>query len=329
MSVREKVLDMLLESNDFVSGEYLSEQCGVTRTSVWKAIKKLKEDGFEIDSVNNKGYKILEYPDGLVESLLFHDLKEKGFEDVKLFDSIDSTNLEAKRQADSFKGNGIYIAKEQTLGKGRRGRKWESPKGTGHYMSILLRPDIEPSGASMLTLIAGLAVCKSLIDLYQIEARIKWPNDIVVHGKKLCGILTEMNSEVDYVNYVIVGIGINVYQQIFPDEIKGMATSISLEIEDKSRDVYKHPLVLKIIDYMNTYLFDFYKSKDLNFMKKEYESLCVNISGDIRIESKNEGYIGTGMGITETGLLIVEKENGEQVEVNSGEVSVRGIYGYI
>lgn len=329
MSVREKVLHALLENNNFISGEQLSDELGVSRTSVWKAIKKLKEDGFNIESVNNKGYKMIDNPDGLVESLLQHDLLAKGYEVVKLYDSIDSTNLEAKRLADTFNGKGLFIAKEQTLGKGRRGRKWQSPKGTGNYMSYILRPDIEPQAASMLTLIAGLAVCKSMVDLYEIDVRIKWPNDIVIGGKKLCGILTELSAEIDYVNYVVVGIGINVYQQHFDEEIKDIATSLVLEVDTDSFELSKHQLILKITDYMNSYLEVFNKTNTLEFIKDEYESLCVNVSGQVRIESKLNSYIAVGQGITSTGQLLVLNEEGQLIEVNSGEVSVRGIYGYV
>lgn len=329
MSVREKVLHALVESEKFISGQQLSMELGVSRTSVWKAIKKLKEDGFNIESVNNKGYKIIGNPDGLVESLLSHDLAKRGFQVVRLFDTIDSTNLEAKRQAESFSGNGLFIAKEQTLGKGRRGRIWQSPKGTGNYMSYLLRPDIEPMAASMLTLIAGLAVCKAMIDLYEIDVRIKWPNDIVINGKKLCGILTELSAEIDLVNYVVVGIGINVYQQEFPKEIEDVATSLALEVDGLRFEITKHALILQITDYLNAYLLGFSKDKNLTFVKDEYEKMCVNVSGDLRIESTTESYIGKGRGITKTGQLLVENEQGEVLEVNSGEVSVRGIYGYI
>lgn len=328
MTVREKVLHALLESEKFISGEQLSVELGVSRTSVWKAIKKLKEDGFNIKAVNNKGYKMTQNPDGLVESLLTHDLTKRGFDMVRLFDTIDSTNLEAKRQAESFSGNGIFIAKEQTLGKGRRGRTWESPKGTGNYMSYLLRPEIEPMAASMLTLIAGLAVCNSMIDLYEIDVRIKWPNDIVIGGKKLCGILTELSAEIDFVNYVVVGIGINVYQKQFSKEIEDIATSLAIEVDETKFEIKKHILIIKITDYMNVYLLGFKKYKDLSFIKEEYEKICVNVSGELRIESNTDSYLGKGRGITKTGQLLVENKQGEVLEVNSGEVSIRGIYGY-
>lgn len=328
-SIKDAVLSALIKSNDFISGEGLSEQLGVSRTSIWKAIKRLKEEGFEIESVNNKGYKIMENPDDLVESLLQHDLSKKGFEKVRLYETIDSTNLEAKRLASSFAGNGIFISKEQTLGKGRRGRTWLSPKGTGHYMSLVYRPDIEPMAASMLTLLAGLAVCKSLNELYNLETKIKWPNDIVINGKKICGILTEMSAEIDAVNYVVIGIGINVYQKVFSDEIKEIATSVMLETKLTAELIEKHKITLKVVDYLNAYMLQFAKTKDLSFVKKDYEASCVNISGELRIEAAEESYIGLGKGITNAGHLIVQKENGQILEVNAGEVSVRGIYGYV
>jgi BirA family biotin operon repressor/biotin-[acetyl-CoA-carboxylase] ligase len=257
------------------------------------------------------------------------DLSKRGFAWVQLNDTLDSTNLEAKRQAYSFSGKGIFIAKEQTLGKGRRGRTWESPKGTGHYMSLLYRPEIEPAKASMVTLLAGLAVCNALNDLYHLEARIKWPNDIVVGKKKLCGILTEMNAEIEVVNYIVIGIGINISQVSFPDSIVDIATSILMEQGLKEDTLDKHALILAIVDYLDAYMLQFSKRKDLSFIRGDYEALCVNISGELRIESFDDSYIGIGKGISEYGHLYVEKEDGNILEVNAGEVSVRGIYGYL
>ena len=309
MTVREKVLHALLESEKFISGEQLSVELGVSRTSVWKAIKKLKEDGFNIKAVNNKGYKMTQNPDGLVESLLTHDLTKRGFDMVRLFDTIDSTNLEAKRQAESFSGNGIFIAKEQTLGKGRRGRTWESPKGTGNYMSYLLRPEIEPMAASMLTLIAGLAVCNSMIDLYEIDVRIKWPNDIVIGGKKLCGILTEVVTAKNGEKGIIAGVGINVNQgkAAFSGELSELATSVKLE---SGKKIPRLPFLGSVMKYFEDQYFLFQKGefKELIRRWKSYSSM---LGRDVGLKVGNRNVKGTVLDLEDSGALVLRLDSGK------------------
>lgn len=330
-SVKEQVLSNLIEQTEFISGEQLKNKLGVSRTSIWKSINKLKEEGYHIESVTNKGYRLIEKPGQLVESLLFHDLKRRGFEEVLLFDTLDSTNTEAKRRSTDMSGNGLYVAKEQTQGKGRRGRTWQSPKGTGLYMSLLLRPRIEPHIASMVTLLAGLSVCKSIKELYNVETHIKWPNDLVHNKKKLCGILTEMNSEMDYVNYIVVGIGMNVLQTSYSEEVSAIATSL-IEAGAKKitpQTLNTHELIIHIVDYLQAYLLQLEKHQTIGFVREEYERYCVNILGDLKIETNGVTTLCVGKGISDLGHLKVMLPDGTMAEVNSGEVSVRGIYGYV
>lgn len=330
-SVKEQVLSSLIATTDFLSGEQLKNELGVSRTSIWKSINKLKEEGYQIESITNRGYRLIEKPGQLVESLLTHDLRQRGFEEVVVLDTVDSTNLEAKRRALSVKGKGLYISKEQTQGKGRRGRTWQSPKGSGLYMSLLLRPNIEPAVASMVTLLAGLAVCNSIKDLFGIETLIKWPNDLVVNKKKLCGILTEMNTEVDFVNYIVVGIGMNLFQTEFPEEVALMATSL-IESSNgtlNSLKIDQHQLIIRIIDYLLAYLLQLEKNQNISFIRDEYEQKCVNIKGDLKLESNSVVTTCVGKGISDQGHLMVMDAEGVLREVSSGEVSVRGIYGYV
>lgn len=330
-SVKEQVLSRLIASDDFLSGEELKNELGVSRTSIWKSINKLKDEGYQIESVTNRGYRLVEKPGQLVESLLTHDLRQRGFEEVFVMDTVDSTNLEAKRRALSVKGKGLYISKEQTQGKGRRGRTWQSPKGSGLYMSLLLRPNIEPTVASMATLLAGLAVSNSIKDLFGIDAFIKWPNDLVVNKRKLCGILTEMNSEVDFVNYIVVGIGMNLLQTEYTEDVAVMATSL-IEASDGTLNAHKidqHQLIVRIIDYLMAYLLQLEKNQNIGFILEEYERKCINIKGELKIESNGIVKQCVGKGITDLGHLKVLDEDGNLLEVSSGEVSVRGIYGYV
>jgi BirA family biotin operon repressor/biotin-[acetyl-CoA-carboxylase] ligase len=329
MKNRDKILDVLMNTNDYISGEKLSQFIGISRTAIWKNINRLKEEGYHIDSVTNKGYRLIEEPSTLSESQLMHDLKTLGFTHVQLDDTVDSTNLEAKRRADQVEGHGCFVAREQTSGRGRRGRYWSSPKDSGCYVSILLRPDIMPSDAAMITLIAGLSLAKTLNQLYKLDAKIKWPNDIIIQGKKVAGILTEMSAEIDYVNYLVVGIGLNVSQQAFSSELNSIATSLEMASNQGTIEFNRHKYIQTLITEFMHYIETFFQIRDLSFMKKEYENLCLNIKGDVRVVGNKDSYIGVGQGITNQGELLVLTPAGDTMKVHSGEVSVRGIYGYV
>ncbi len=328
VKMSDKVLDMLMASDDFISGEIISQTLGVTRTAIWKNINKLKSQGYEIESVRNKGYRLVERTSELVESSV--RLAMEGhtlFDVIKVFDSIDSTNTEAKRLWQSgTECNSLIVASEQTKGKGRRGRRWLSPKGGSIAMSMLLTPDLEPMHAAMLTLVAGLAVVKAVRELTALEVLIKWPNDLVVNNKKLCGILTEMSAEVDYLNYVIIGIGINVNQKKMDASIEEMATSLGRE----TNKVYSRPeLIGAIVKSFEPIYEQFVRERNLGFMVQQYNEYCVNVGRQVKVLARGGEIIGEGMGITNTGQLMVKQEDGNILEVNSGEVSVRGLYGYV
>ncbi len=329
MKNKDKILDLLMNASTYISGEKMSQLIGISRTAIWKNIKRLKEEGYQIDSVSNKGYRLIKEPNLLSKSQLLHALRDYGFTYVQLDESLDSTNLEAKRKAEQVSGNGCFVAREQTAGRGRRGRAWQSPKDSGCYVSLLLRLEIMPSEASMVTLIAGLALAKTLNRLYDVDARIKWPNDLVIQGKKVAGILTEMSAEIDAINYLVVGVGMNVSQESFPPELQEKATSLTLACTSKKftfdRLEYIQLFASEFMGAMDMFL----KTKDLAFMQEEYEQLCLNVKGDIRIEGQSHSFTGIGKGITKYGELLVLNTQGETIKVNSGEVSVRGIYGYV
>ena len=243
------------------------------------------------------------------------------------FDHIDSTNVKAKELANAGAVHGTLVtADTQNAGVGRRGRSWSSEKGTGIYMSMILRPEIGTEHVSMLTLIAAMAVEKALKanDIGK-EPYIKWPNDIVINKKKICGILTELILKGTEIDFVIIGIGINVSNQKFPEEIQDMASSILLET---GKVIEKEALIQEIWKQFHTYYERFLQTLDLRLFKEEYEACLVNKNQVVKVLDPAGEYEGTATGITNTGELIVDT-GAEQKEVSSGEVSVRGIYGYV
>lgn len=325
--MKTELLAALHSAEGYVSGQEICETLGVSRTAVWKCMQKLKSEGYEIEAVSNKGYRLVKSPDILsaeeIKSL--RKTKWAGTE-IIYYDVTDSTNTQAKRLAENGGVHGTLIVSDrQESGKGRRGRAWESPSHTGIFMTLLLRPDVKPEDASMLTLVAAMAVAKAIRVSLGVDAEIKWPNDIVLNGKKICGILTEMSTEIEAVNYVVIGIGINVSNREFPEEIAAMATSISLE---SGKEVHRAELIEAVWEQFEIYYDKYIKKADLSEIREEYNSFLVNYDRQVRILDPKEPYEGVAKGITKRGELMVETE-GETRLVSSGEVSVRGIYGYV
>ena len=245
------------------------------------------------------------------------------------FDVLDSTNKKAKELAGQGCEHGSLItADAQEAGVGRRGRSWSSEKGMGIYMSMVLRPQMQTESVSRLTLIAALAVAKALekMGVYKTHtACIKWPNDLVLHKKKICGILTELALEGTKIDYVIIGIGINVSNQVFPEEIKEMASSILLET---GRNIDRESIITEVWNCFNHYYKLFLQTEDFSLLKEEYETYLVNKHQKVNVLDPAGSYEGIAVGITNKGELMVDTGS-EQKLVSSGEVSVRGIYGYV
>lgn len=326
--MKEEILRLLRSTDGYISGQELCNRFGVSRTAVWKAINQLKEAGYEIEAQQNKGYKLMAAPDLMTEaeikSLMHTEWVAK---EVLYFDTIDSTNTKAQELAEKGYPSGtLVVADKQESGKGRRGRSWVSPSGTGIFMTLMIKPDINPNNASMLTLVAALAVAKAITSVTGEEALIKWPNDIVVNGKKVCGILTEMNAQFDYINHIVVGIGINVHNESFPEEISQMASSLMIEAGGKR--FHRAQIIAETMSYFEQYYDTFLKTQDLSALVREYDELLVNRNKSVRVLDPKEPFDGKAMGITPKGELIVDTWESRKL-VSSGEVSVRGIYGYV
>ena len=326
--MKEEILRLLRSADGYISGQELCNRFGVSRTAVWKAINQLKEAGYEIEAQQNKGYRLMAAPDLMTEaeikSLMHTEWVAK---EVLYFDTIDSTNTKAQELAEKgYQSGTLVVADKQESGKGRRGRSWVSPSGTGIFMTLMIKPDINPNNASMLTLVAALAVAKAITSVTGEEALIKWPNDIVVNGKKVCGILTEMNAQFDYINHIVVGIGINVHNESFPEEISQMASSLMIEAGGKR--FHRAQIIAETMSYFEQYYDTFLKTQDLSALVREYDELLVNMNKAVRVLDPKEPFDGKAMGITSKGELIVDTWESRKL-VSSGEVSVRGIYGYV
>ena len=238
-------------------------------------------------------------------------------------DETDSTNSYAKLH--DFTENTLITADSQTSGRGRSGKSWESPKGCGIYMSIVLFPNVKAAEIMQITLVCGIAVCEVLGEICNTDFKIKWPNDIVFNGKKVCGILTECVCDGENVKKAICGIGINVNTPDFPEDIKNTATSLFL-ICGKKFD--RNEISEKISDRFGEYYSMLTGKREMPLITERYKRLCVNIGREVVTTGKQQ-ICGTATDISESGELIITDKNGKNLAVNSGEVSVRGIYGYV
>lgn len=325
--MKAKILRVLKSTPGYVSGQELCEQLGVSRTAVWKVIRQLEEEGYRIEAVRNRGYRLLESEDVFTGEEIRSVLNtERLGRELVFLELVDSTNNEARRLADKGAPDGtLVVALEQSAGKGRRGRSWVSPSGSGVWMSLLLRPDIPPECASMLTLVAAMAVWTGIERVCGLRGQIKWPNDVLLEGRKVCGILTEMSTEMESIHYVVVGIGINVGITEFPEELQDKATSLCLCTD---RSVNRAQLTAAVAEAWEDYYGRFLQTLDLSLLKEEYSRNLVNQDREVKVLAPGDAWTGICRGINEKGELLVETEDGVQC-VMSGEVSVRGIYGYV
>lgn len=326
--MKTEILKALRENKDYISGQQLCEQFGVSRTAVWKAIRKLEEEGYVIEAVRNKGYRLIDHPEKISQEELGSLMNTQwAGKSVKYYEEIDSTNTAAKQLAEEGAVHGtLVVADKQNSGRGRRGRTWESPSGTGIWMSLILKPDINPANASMLTLVMALSVVKACREVTNLEGKIKWPNDLVLHKKKVCGILTEMSAQIDYINHIVVGVGINVNTDFFPENISEMATSLKLE---GNQSYNRAKLIVKVMECFETYYDKFMETEDMSLLQDEYNSHLINLNQEVKVHQQDGAYYGISEGITSRGELIIQKKDGTKVEVYAGEVSVRGLYGYV
>lgn len=328
--MKEKIIELLKNNDDdFISGQKISESFGVSRAAIWKYINVLKEEGYGIESVSRKGYRLISSPDVLTYEEIKDKLTTKYIgRTLYYFDTIDSTNIKAKDLASKGAKDGtVVIAENQTMGRGRLGRSWVSPKYKGIWMSIILKPDIKPEKLARVTQIGAAAVTETLRSM-GVDAFIKWPNDIVVGNKKVCGILTEMSCELNMINHLVVGIGINVNLDIkdIPQEISEVATSLLIESGSKTD---RKKLVADILNRFEEMYQSFIENGHLGKTLDICRENSILIGKEVRIIDGNKEMKAKVLGLSDEGELLVDFGDGKEEKLISGEVSVRGLYGYV
>jgi birA, biotin-[acetyl-CoA-carboxylase] ligase region len=322
--MEDKILTELKNAEDYISGEALSSILNVSRAAIWKHIKNLKAKGYIIEGVSNKGYKLISSPDLIDKNELLSLLKTSVIgKNIIYFNDINSTNLKGKELAQNDIGDGsLIISEKQTLGNGRFNRKWISPRG-GLWFSLVLRPNLPPTEAPKITQIAAASVYKTLSD-FNIETTIKWPNDIHIHDKKLCGILAEMKCDMDQVHYLILGIGINVNidQNDFDESVKSIATSLKIEFNEQFN---RNKILAAFLNHFENLYNKFLNDLDLS----ETISICRNHSNIFGKKAKlityNKEEIVTCISLSDDGDLIVKDSLGNEKAVLTGEISFNGV----
>jgi len=326
--MKTDILKFLNIKDGFVSGEEISIALGVSRAAIWKHIKLLKEEGYHIEAVSRKGYRLISSPDLLTENEIkkYLNTSEMG-QKIIYFDTLTSTNTVAKKLAEQGAEHGtIVVSEEQTSGRGRLGRNWMSPKYKGLWFSIILRPQLNPSQVAIITQLGAAAVIQAGLEL-ALDFRVKWPNDIILNEKKICGILTEMSAEINQVHYIVLGIGINANldPEDFPDELKEKASSIKIET---GQQIDRKQLCGKIINYFES----LYRALIRDGKGTEAIDICreksILIGQEVQIIKPGKINQAIVLDLNDEGELVVKRENGELECLLSGEISVRGKRGY-
>ena len=311
-----------LREREYVSGEVLAKKLDISRVAVWKQIQKLKGIGYKIISDQNLGYCLISRPDLLLPQEIQRGLSTNYIgKEIHYFPELKSTNIMAKEKAlhieERIAEGTLIITERQSAGKGRLGREWFSPAG-GIWLSIILYPQLSPSYISRITLMTAVAAVKAIEICTQIEPQIKWPNDILINEKKVCGILTEMSAELDIINWVVVGIGVNVNidHQRFPEDIQ--ANTISLK-EVSGEEVLRVKLAQTFLQEFEKY-YEKLKRKEFSSILKEWKLYSHTLGKKIRVDMGERIITGEAIDINEEGALILKKEDGELIKIISGTI---------
>ncbi|MEB3101297.1 biotin--[acetyl-CoA-carboxylase] ligase [Ferviditalea candida] len=321
--MNERILQILLDHQDqFISGEQLSSRLNCSRTAIWKHIRHLRKQGYEFEAVPRLGYRLVKVPDKLDEEQLAKLLKTEVMgRRVHMYETVESTQTAAREWFSKGEGEGtLILAEQQTAGRGRLGRKWHSPAGKGLWMSLILTPRISLHFAPQLTLLTAVALCRTIHRMSGVPIGIKWPNDLLINGKKVSGILLESHAEDDRLQVVVAGVGIsvNMGETDFPEELKDIATSLLLET---GKTANREELLAEFL-YEFEQLYQLYHERGFAPIRALWEALSISIGRLIRIQTHNGWVSGKAEAVDEMGALVIVQEDGSKTKLYAGDISV-------
>jgi BirA family transcriptional regulator, biotin operon repressor / biotin---[acetyl-CoA-carboxylase] ligase len=323
-TMKDEILQRFLRSNgEPISGQQLAEEYGVSRTAIWKHIQTLQQEGYHFDTVKKRGYLLVTAPDKVDVAQLKEVLDTKRYgQQIHYYDTVESTQLIAHDLVRQGAPDGtIVIAEYQKAGRGRMQRPWDSSKGKGIWMTVIIRPNIAPHQAPQYTLVTAVAVVNAMKSLFKnFTPEIKWPNDILINGKKSTGILTEMIAEADQIQALLIGIGINVNQTMadFPDELQDIATSLRVQ---EGKEIDRALVVAKLLSYLEHYS-DHYEKHGFSRIKTLWEEASATIGKRVRATTLREVIEGEAISITESGVLQILQTDGEIKGVYSADIEL-------
>lgn len=316
----ETIIELLKKKNDYYSGAALSAELKITRAAVWKKISALRKKGFIIEAIPSKGYRLVSPPD-LSEDYVKSACRGKAWKDITVYDRVNSTNELAMARASGnvIRTPAVIIADSQEKGKGRLGRQWFSPAGNNIYMSLVFQPQLETRDATMLTLLAAVACVHSIRTICGLTIGIKWPNDLIIAGKKLGGILTEIRADIDKVNLAVIGIGINFNQKRrdFPEELRKIATSV---LEESGKFYSRNDLIIEILGQFQRFYVSLLK-KGKQPLLQEWKRLSSTIGQRVKVVRGDQVLTGLAEDIDSNGMLILKMDSGCRQRINAGDIT--------
>ena len=321
MTSRDKILSLFrAHSDQYVSGQEISRALNISRAAVWKQVKVLRELGFVIEAKHSLGYRLVDAPDLLLAAEIENELNCRLIgRSVVSLPETDSTNVQARRLAEEGALEGtVVIADRQSAGRGRLGRCWESPPGVNLYCSILLRPKIPVQQAPQLTFLSVVAVAETLNKICQLPAKVKWPNDILVGGAKIAGLLNEMNAETEQIHFVILGIGVNLNmtEKQFPEVLNYPATSAFLKT---GKHVDRVAFLRAFLQCLDQYYMEFLEEGFLP-IRRRWEHLCDMMNAQVLVDQGSISLCGTVVGLDSAGALRLQLDNGRVERILAGDV---------
>lgn len=315
----------MLAGGEYVSGQDMSKELGISRPAVWKRITQLKEQGWQIEAAEHKGYRLIagdSLDPRLWTGMLTTRLLGRGT--VRYENTVTSTNTMVKQMnLEGAPAGSLCLCETQSAGKGRLGRRWESPEGVGLWQSVLLKPHLPPEQAPLITLCAALAVAQAVTETTGLDVRIKWPNDVILNRRKLCGILLEMTSDPDAIESIVVGVGINVKRGAYPEELAEKAIAIQEAAEPPLRRVLYVHYLAALEDYVTKL-----EQGGFSGIAQDYTRLSCTLGSRVQVTG-SLNLVGMAESLDETGALMVRTDDGVLHRVLSGDVSVRGVMGYV